>query len=146
MLKPIAVLFGVGVLFTTMFAVAQQPVPQVKMIPIKPTSSASGKQMFATYCAACHGKDGKGNGPAASAMKKTPIDLTSLSKDNGGKFPAGHVSSVLQFGVSDTAHGSKEMPVWGATFSESQTAFAGTPGEVQLRVQNLVKYLQSIQQ
>ncbi len=128
------------------FAGAQQPAPAVKVVPLTPTSSASGKQMFTTYCAACHGEDGKGNGPAAAAMKEPPTDLTVLSKNNNGKFPTSAVFGVLKFGVSETAHGSKEMPVWGAILNNSQTAFHETPGEVQLRLQNLVNYLRSIQQ
>ena len=54
--------------------------PVVKQAPIKQTSAASGKEMYIQYCAPCHGADGKGNGPAAPAMKAPPSDLTQLSK------------------------------------------------------------------
>ena len=30
----------------------------VKHVPIKPTSAASGEEMYNTYCAVCHAKDG----------------------------------------------------------------------------------------
>jgi hypothetical protein len=52
----------------SVFAVAQQTpaqTPTVKHVPIANTSSNSGVQMFDSYCAVCHGKDGKGSGPAA---------------------------------------------------------------------------------
>jgi mono/diheme cytochrome c family protein len=49
-----------------------------------------------TYCAVCHGKDGKGNSPAASAMKTSPADLTVLAQNNGGKYPAAHVAAVIR--------------------------------------------------
>jgi mono/diheme cytochrome c family protein len=98
--------------------------------------------MFVSYCATCHGKDGKGTGPAAIALKGPPADLTILSKNNGGKFPAAHVSSVLRGGVEPTAHGSKEMPVWGPIFWQTSHGHAG---EVELRIANLTKYVESLQ-
>ncbi len=48
--------------------------------------------------AACHERDGKGDGPAASELKTPPTDLTALTRQNGGKFPSDHVASVLRFG------------------------------------------------
>jgi mono/diheme cytochrome c family protein len=41
--------------------------------------------MFTPYCAPCHGVDGAGNGPAASAMKTPPTNLTQLAKKHDGK-------------------------------------------------------------
>jgi mono/diheme cytochrome c family protein len=46
--------------------------PTIKHVPLTPTSPVSGKEMFATYCAVCHGADGKGGGPAAAALKTQP--------------------------------------------------------------------------
>jgi mono/diheme cytochrome c family protein len=84
------------------------------------TSEPSGENLFNTYCAVCHGKDGKGNGPAAAALKAPPSNLTTLGQRHGGKFPTDYVASVLQYGVEDvTAHGSKEMPIWGPLLSPS---------------------------
>lgn len=115
----------------------------IKHVTVKPTSAASGKEMFTSYCAVCHGTDGKGDGPAASALKATPADLTMLSKNNGGKFPAMKVSSVLR-GTSDlAAHGSKEMPVWGPLF---HSISGGNDGEVQQRVANLTHYVETLQE
>jgi mono/diheme cytochrome c family protein len=54
-------------------------VPTIKRVPIANTGSSSGKDMFDSYCAVCHGKDAKGNGPAATAMKTPPADLTTLA-------------------------------------------------------------------
>src|SRR5579863_7414040 len=61
--------------------------PTIKRIPVSPTSAASGREMFNTYCAACHGKEGRGDGPAAPALKKAPADLTTIAARNNGKFP-----------------------------------------------------------
>ena len=73
---------------------------QVKKEPIQMTSASSGSEMFNSYCAPCHGKDAKGNGPAASSLKNPPADLTQLARKNSGKFPADHVANVLRTGVA----------------------------------------------
>jgi len=61
----VVLLFGCGIL-------AGQSAPQIKKTPVKETSAASGKEMYVQYCASCHGKEGKGDGPAAAALK-TPL-------------------------------------------------------------------------
>src|SRR5271165_5815305 len=64
---------------------------QIKKVPPAPTLPGDGKAMFVSYCAACHGADGKGNGPAAAALTRKPADLTMLASRNGGVFPSGNV-------------------------------------------------------
>ena len=59
----------------------------VKQIPPKPTAAIDGKSLFHEYCAVCHGPNGNGDGPAASALKIAPGDLTQISSQNEGKFP-----------------------------------------------------------
>jgi len=120
-----------------------QPTPVVKKTPIKQTSAASGKEMFAQYCAPCHGTDGKGNGPAALAMKKAPTDLTTLAKNHGGKYPADMVAGTLKFGPEPApAHGSADMPVWGPLF-KSLDKYHETVE--QQRISNLVGYIETLQ-
>jgi len=114
----------------------------IKHVPIATTSPVSGKDMFTAYCAVCHGPDGKGAGPAASALKTPPTDLTVLSKNNGGKFPSMKVSSTIRGEGGFPAHGNKEMPVWGALFWNLS---GGHESEVQQRVSNLTKYIESLQ-
>jgi len=69
--------------------------------------------MYKQYCAACHGTDGKGRGPAASSLNTRPPDLTTVAKRHDGKFPHDYVAGVLRFGPKLSAHGSTNMPVWG---------------------------------
>lgn len=114
----------------------------IKHVPVKTTSPVSGKDMYTAYCAVCHGADGKGGGPAASALKVPPSDLTLLSKNNGGKYPALKVSSSIRGESAQPAHGSKDMPVWGSLFWSMSS---GHEGEVQQRVANLTKYIESLQ-
>ncbi|HKE08525.1 MAG TPA: c-type cytochrome [Candidatus Acidoferrum sp.] len=138
------VLTLVAVAFTLLAAASygQTQSKEVKKEPIGMTSPASGSEMFNSYCAPCHGKDAKGNGPAATALKNPPANLAELAKKNGGKFPADHVASVLRSGVSG-AHGSAEMPVWGPLFS----AVSGKDDSiVQMRISNLIHYLEKLQE
>ena len=128
--------------FATVPGNAQSQSSEVKKAPIQTTSATSGSEMFNSYCAPCHGKDGKGNGPAATSLKNPPANLTELAKKNGGKFPADHVSKVLKSGVSG-AHGSTDMPVWGPLFSQVS---GRDEAIVQMRISNLVRYIESLQE
>ena len=105
------------------------------------TAEKAGQEVFRTYCAVCHGMDAKGNGPAASGLKKRPTDLTSLSQKNGGNFPAEVASSVIQGNDLITDHGTREMPMWGDAFR----AMNGDEIMVQLKIRNLTAYIESIQ-
>jgi len=133
----LAVLFFVAAYLTT-----AQEKSKVEKGPMAMTSPSSGKEMFNSYCAACHGKDAKGDGPAASALKVSPASLTQLSKKNGGKFPADHVAEIFRSG-STAAHGSTDMPVWGPLFSR---ASGSSDAIVQMRIANIVRYLESLQE
>jgi mono/diheme cytochrome c family protein len=121
---------------------AQESKTTVKREPAPMTSPASGKDMFMSYCASCHGKDAKGDGPAAAALKQAPADLTALAKRNGGKYPSDMVTSVLRGQANLRAHGDQEMPVWGPVFWRLSQ---GREEEVQMRIANLNRYLQSLQ-
>lgn len=122
-------------------ALAQQSKSTV-VIPIERTSAANGKQMYVNYCASCHGLDGKGNGPVATALKQQPTDLTVLSKNNGGKYPAAHMAAVLQYGPDIPSHGTAEMPVWGPILGKMDQA---RPSDRMLRINNLSRYVETLQ-
>ena len=145
-LKKLILIFPVVLVFVCMVAAQDQTSEQnktvIQHVPIANTSPVSGKEMYTSYCAVCHGTDGKGGGPAARALKVPPTDLTQLSKNNGGKYPALKVTSAIR-GTNDLpAHGSKDMPIWGELFWNMSH---GHEGEVQQRVANLTKYIESLQ-
>ena len=117
--------------------------PEIKNAPVTYTNPTSGRQMFDAYCAACHGQSGIGNGPAAAALKTPPTNLTKLAAGNGGTFPASHVAATITGDQMTAAHGSKEMPVWGPVFLYLEQH---DPAAAQLRVRNLTKYVESLQQ
>ena len=118
----------------------QKPVVDHSRIPA--TYVPSGKTMFKQYCAACHGHDGKGHGPATVLLNTRPPDLTALAKNHGGKFPFEYVAGVLRFGPGFPAHGSSEMPTWGPIF---QYLDNNEEAAVRQRIKNLCDYLESIQ-
>jgi len=103
--------------------------------------SVKGLDLFHAYCASCHGLDAKGNGPVASSLKATVPDLTGLARRNGGMFPEARVRRIISGDHVIASHGSREMPVWGPIFHQvEEDADRGN-----VRMENLVKYLESIQ-
>ena len=134
---------SLAILFLGLAVFAKSQQKQIKYVPVKPTSRTSAQEMYTAYCAVCHGIDGKGGGPAVGALKVPASDLTTLAKRNGGKYPSDHVTSSIQGDLHLPAHRSREMPVWGREvfwrMSQGQTS------EVQLRVSNLNKYIESLQ-
>jgi mono/diheme cytochrome c family protein len=96
--------------------------------------------MYSQYCAVCHGADGKGNGPAAAALKSPPNDLTQLAKKNGGAFPEMQVLRTITSG-DVVAHGSKDMPIWGNVLK----GLDSSASVLQLRLTNLTAHIQSMQ-
>jgi len=100
-----------------------------------------GPELFRAYCAPCHGLDAKGAGPAASSLKATVPNLTLLARDNRGQFPVAHVRQMIVGDNVVAAHGSREMPMWGPVFHQIESDMDW--GNV--RLENLVKYLESIQ-
>jgi mono/diheme cytochrome c family protein len=111
---------------------------------LAPIDIPSGQNLYRQYCAACHGIDAKGHGPAASSFKTPPTDLSTLAERNGGQFPYDYVSRILLLGPGVTAHGSIDMPTWG-------NAFLYLNGQqnndtTQQRIKNLSDYLASLQQ
>ena len=140
MQRPVVLL---GALLITLCSSSVGQEPKVINIPAPHTSASSGKQMFEAYCAACHGKDGKGGGPVAPALKIRPADLTLLARQNMGKFPALRVAKAITGEAEVSAHGSKEMPIWGPVFMSMSHQHESV---VRLRVANLTDYIKSLQQ
>ena len=107
-----------------------------------PSYVPSGQEIYQQFCAACHGGDAKGSGPAASRLRTAPPNLTKLTERNMGKFPYEYVANILRFGPGPSAHGSSEMPTWGPIF---QIVDKDNERAVQQRIKNLCNYLASIQ-
>ena len=131
------VIVGVGVL--SLWA-AGAHAQTVERKPIKPVPASDAAAMFASYCAACHGKDATGTGPAAKALTKAPADLTRIAARNGGTFPDVKVKRYIEGLDEVPAHGTRDMPMWGELFRGLNRDTA------QIRVQALSDYLKGLQQ
>ena len=136
----LAALVAMAIVVFTVPAFPQKPTgkPTIKRVPAPDTQAGSGQEMFKAYCAACHGPEGKGNGPAAASLKKAPRDLTQLTKANGGKFPRQRFQDVVGENALVVEHGTSDMPMWGTWFRHMK-------GPDQLRVYNLMTYVETLQ-
>ena len=102
----------------------------------------SGRELFQTYCASCHGVAGRGDGPSAGELRHRPADLTQFAKQNGGVFNQALLHRVID-GRTVKAHGTTEMPVWGDAFKWHD----GLPEEaITARIEAIVRYVESIQE
>ena len=103
--------------------------------------SVAGPDLYRAYCASCHGRDAKGDGPVAPALKAKVPDLTLIAYRNGGIFPGKRVQRIIAGDDEIISHGTREMPVWGPIFHQvEQDRDWGY-----VRLENLAKYLESIQ-
>jgi mono/diheme cytochrome c family protein len=102
----------------------------------------AGSQLFRTHCAPCHGTAGRGDGPMAVQMRRTPPDLTRFTGRNGGMFPSERVRRIID-GRDVPSHGDREMPVWGDVFRIPRGEPA-TPAAV-ARLDAILRYLEAIQ-
>jgi cytochrome c553 len=111
-------------------------------LPSLVPESLVGSVSFDLYCASCHGRRGKGDGPTAAALRTPPADLTTLAGRNGGTFPRDRVLGFVEGSSRSLAHGSPDMPVWGPTLRGLDASDA----RVTVRLRNMVAFVESIQE
>jgi len=117
------------------------------LVPTRPETtpliaSIEGSDLYNAYCATCHGKGGKGDGPMAQALVSHLPDLTTIARRNHGTFPMERVEQIISGEEELTAaHGTREMPMWGPVFS--QIVWDQDLGRV--RIRNLALYLEKMQ-
>lgn len=106
-----------------------------------PSAALSGSDLFYNNCAACHGRDGKGDGPMGQVLTIRPPNLTIIAKNSGGTFPAAKIYQLIDGrNPAVRGHGGPDMPVWGEVFAaRSSTA------SVKDRINALVKHIETLQ-
>jgi mono/diheme cytochrome c family protein len=141
--RAVATLAALSLVFAVV--VFAQSATKIRTVPVSGEMSHvfSGAELYENLCAVCHGMDGRGSGPAAAALKDLPADLTRLSRQEGGKFPMVRVKRTIEGADAIMAHGSREMPIWGPIF---QSLSATNPRLVELRVSNLAKHIETMQE
>ena len=112
-------------------------------------AGVSGEADYNTYCASCHGEDGKGDGPKAFGLGKPLPALTTLTS-RYGSFPREKLERLIDGRDPVEGHMDREMPVWGVWFKEEAAAelggAEGDEGSVKRRVDNLIDYIETLQQ
>ncbi len=102
-----------------------------------------GSGTFKTYCASCHGKQARGDGPLADQLRYAPADLTTIGKRNGGAFPFEKVHQIIDGRKQLKGHGGTDMPVWGDAFRESREGY--DEAKVRQKIAELVQFIASLQ-
>jgi mono/diheme cytochrome c family protein len=103
----------------------------------------SGAYAFRTYCASCHGTDGKGEGPLAENLRFNPPDLSLIAKRNGGEFPTDKIHRIVDGRKPLPGHGGPDMPIWGDAFRNADTGYDDT--RVKEKIRSVVDYLRTLQ-
>lgn len=106
-----AALLASGVFVVKYFDVIQAAA-QTNPIPSSPQSISRGQRLWKQDCEACHGAQGRGDGPVTSSLTKRPKDLTKVAKPP--IFPDG----VLVYRI---ANGGEVMPAWKSVLSVEET-------------------------
>jgi mono/diheme cytochrome c family protein len=126
--------------------------PAVKPAPTKPRGApapdpgvygVSGAYAYRTYCASCHGIDGKGDGPLAESLRFHPPDRSLVAKRNGGEYPAEKILRIVDGRKSLPGHGGPDMPIWGDAFRNAETGY--DDAKVKEKVRSVVDYLRTLQ-
>jgi mono/diheme cytochrome c family protein len=121
-MKKHLILITVLLFALTLSACAAQPAPAVsfppvpadyagKTIPVGADSATDGAVNFKTYCEACHGATGLGDGPAGTALDPRPANLPAVAAQVGDDY--------LFWRISEGKDGTS-MVGWMGVLSEEQ--------------------------
>ncbi len=119
------------------------PAGEMQVMPTR----ADGAAFYAQNCVSCHGADGRGAGIESRNLSPKPADLTTLSAENDGAFPAARTLSYI-YGDTRNSHLSRVMPEFGPDMAEDLVpveidgVLTPTPRELA----GLLAYLESIQE
>lgn len=105
----------------------------------------SGGQLFARYCASCHGQFGEGDGPVAAAMVITVPNLRTLTARSDGEFPRDAVMRYIDGRDLPAAHGERVMPVWGDTFAATAASPGSATATAQQRIAAITEFVERLQ-
>jgi len=109
-----------------------------------PKDNSSGAQLYARYCASCHGLVGEGDGPAASIMQIRVPNLRSLSIRNDGVFPLAAVLAYVDGRKVPSSHGTRFMPIWGQVFAWGDSDEAAQK-RARARINAIVEFVEKLQ-
>jgi mono/diheme cytochrome c family protein len=107
---------------------------------------SAGASLYRHYCISCHGPEARGDGPAGAALRVPPPDLTRIAARREGRFDAGEIAAFIDGRTQVTAHGRRDMPVWGRIYDDRNGSIVTdetllSPG----MIFNIIEYLRSLQ-
>lgn len=109
-----------------------------------------GQEEYRLHCAACHGLEGRGDGPIGQILKIPAPNLALIAERNGGSYPVQKVYSIIEGSSVVAAHGTRDMPLWGDRYRTA--AKPVTPDQAgmgrdqaEMRILSLVYYLGTLQ-
>lgn len=131
----------------TLQAAAQEPArpkpPPAVTPPGAAVAAVSGAYAYRTYCASCHGTDGRGEGPLAENLRFHPPDITLIARRHGGEFPTEKVLRIVDGRDPLKGHGGPDMPIWGDAFRNAETGYDDASARAKIR--GIVEHLKAIQ-
>ena len=109
-----------------------------------------GQEEFRDHCAACHGLEGRGDGPIGQSLKTPAPNLATIAQRNGGKFPFQRIYEIIDGRSVISAHGTRDMPLWGDRYLRDARPItpdqaAMTRQLVEQRILSLVYYIGTLQ-
>jgi mono/diheme cytochrome c family protein len=129
-------------LIRLMFVIAAGTAAAAAAVAAATTESGSG--LFTAYCTSCHGPAGKGDGPLARNLRVAPTDLTTIAKQNHGRFDGEKVRRAIDGRGPKEIHGGSDMPVWGDAFRRATDGYS--EAKVKERIDALVAHIESLQE
>ena len=106
----------------------------------------SGRELYARFCAACHGAHAHGDGPVSKYLNVEVPDLRFLARRNHGVFPDEQVRRIVDGRTIIGAHGTRIMPVWGQEFMHSEGSAAdGNETATGETIGRIINYLSTLQ-
>jgi mono/diheme cytochrome c family protein len=128
------------VTFTVLVTLTTTPIDAADYVAM------SGQQLYARFCASCHGLEGHGDGPVAQSFASKVPDLTLIVRRHGGEFPRDWVERTIDGRQRIGAHGAYTMPVWGEDFSRTDIGSPDAERTARTIIAKLVDYLEALQQ
>lgn len=136
MINEIKCFFGMSTVLLLLSACVETSMPD----------QVDGAVFFGANCVICHGENGVGDGPKDGLAVK-PADLTRLSRENGGTFPAARALSYV-YGDPELGHLARVMPQFGGAMADDlvPVEIDGILTPTPRVLAGLLSYLESIQQ
>ncbi len=111
---------------------------------------AIGQEEYRMHCAACHGLDGRGDGPIGQILKTPAPNLAMIAERNGGKYPVQKIYDIIEGSSVVAAHGTRDMPLWGDRYRQAPKPVtpdqtSASNDQAQQRILSLVYYLGTLQ-